>query len=175
MAQSWDASFKDLKTSDFVAGELWGRIGGDVYLLEQVHARLDFPATLEAVRNMSRRWPGAETKLIEDKANGSAVIQSLSHELSGIIAVEPHGGKISRACAISPRIEAGNVYLPHPAFAPWVNDFIEECANFPNGRHDDWVDAMTQALLRLSAQPLIRVPVREFDPRWDLPVRISPF
>jgi len=175
MVQSWDCSFKDLKTSDFVAGELWGRIGGDAYLLEQVHERLDFPATLAAVRNMSRRWPDAEAKLIEDKANGSAVIQSLSHELSGIIAVQPEGGKVSRAFAISPRIEAGNVYLPHPAFAPWVNDFIEECANFPHGRNDDWVDAMTQALLGLSALPLMRVPTRPFNPRYDLPVRIGPF
>ena len=114
---------------------------------------MDFPTTVAAVRNMTCRWPHAETKLIEDKANGSAVIQSLAQEISGIIAVEPEGGKVSRAYAISPRIEAGNVYLPHPAIAPWVYDFIEECANFPNGRHDDWVDAMTQALLRLSVQP----------------------
>jgi predicted phage terminase large subunit-like protein len=50
--------------------------------------------------------------------------------------------------ALSPLIEAGNVYLPHPQFAPWVSDLIEECAAFPNGAHDDQVDAMTQALLR---------------------------
>ena len=160
--QSWDCSFKDLKTSDFVAGELWARIGGDAYLLDQVHDRMDFPATLAAVRRMSQEWPDAEAKFIEDKANGSAVIQSLEHELTGIIPVEPRGGKVSRAFAISPRIEAGNVYLPHPAFAPWVNDFIEECANFPNGRNDDWVDAMTQALLQLS--DLRRVLLPESDP-----------
>ena len=164
MVQSWDCSFKDLKTSDFVAGELWGRIGADSYLLDQVHERMDFPATLAAVRNMSRRWPGAEAKLIEDKANGSAVIQSLEHELTGIIPVEPLGGKVSRAFAITPRIEAGNVYLPHPAFAPWVNDFIEECANFPNGRNDDWVDAMTQALQRLNAPQIEQHLLVYYDP-----------
>ena len=49
---------------------------------------------------------------------------------------------------MSPLIEAGNVYSPHPDFEPWVGDFIEECAVFPNGAHDDQVDAMTQALLR---------------------------
>jgi predicted phage terminase large subunit-like protein len=42
----------------------------------------------------------------------------------------------------------GNVYLPHPDYAPWVSDFIEECAAFPNRAHDDQVDAMTQALLQ---------------------------
>ena len=40
------------------------------------------------------------------------------------------------------------MFLPHPHLAPWVNDLIEECAAFPNGAHDDQVDAMTQALLR---------------------------
>jgi phage terminase large subunit-like protein len=45
------------------------------------------------------------------------------------------------------------VYVPHPLYAPWVNDFIEECAAFPNGAHDDQVDAMTQALLRWNMAP----------------------
>jgi predicted phage terminase large subunit-like protein len=67
-------------------------------------------------------------------------------------------GKVARAMAVSPLIEAGNVYLPHPLYAPWVNDVIEECAAFPNGAHDDQVDAMTQALLRwnmIPRQPLV--------------------
>jgi predicted phage terminase large subunit-like protein len=76
------------------------------------------------------------------------VIQMLASEIPGILPVNPEGGKIARAAAVSPLIEAGNIYLPHPLWAPWVNDFIEECAAFPNGAHDDQVDAMTQALLR---------------------------
>jgi len=67
--------------------------------------------------------------------------------------VNPSGGKIARAAAVSPLIEAGNVYLPHPSYAHWVNDFVEECAAFPNGAHDDQVDAMTQALLRWNMVP----------------------
>jgi hypothetical protein len=49
---------------------------------------------------------------------------------------------------LSPLIEAGNLYLPHPDWHPWVHDFIDECVQFPNGAHDDQVDAMTQMLLR---------------------------
>jgi predicted phage terminase large subunit-like protein len=71
----------------------------------------------------------------------------LMNQIPGIIPVNPSGGKIARASAISPLIEAGNIYLPHPQMFPWVNDLIEECAAFPNGAHDDQVDAMTQALL----------------------------
>ena len=57
--------------------------------------------------------------------------------------------RIARASAVSPQVEAGNVYLPHPAIAPWVEGLMEECAGFPYAAHDDQVDAMTQALNRL--------------------------
>ena len=76
------------------------------------------------------------------------MIQFLQNEIPGILAVNPEGGKIARAAAVSPLVEAGNVYLLHPDIAPWVNHFIQECVQFPNGAHDDQVDAMTQALLR---------------------------
>jgi predicted phage terminase large subunit-like protein len=146
--QSWDCSFKDLLTSDYVVGQVWGRLGAMFFLGDQVRARMDCPATVRAVRELFQKWPGTIAKLIEDKANGSAVIQMLAHEIPGLLPVNPQGGKIARAAAVSPLIEAGNVYLPHPLHAPWVNDFIEECVHFPNGAHDDQVDAMTQALLR---------------------------
>jgi predicted phage terminase large subunit-like protein len=146
--QSWDCAFKDLETSDYVVGQVWDRLGSVYMLGDQIRGRLDFPATVEAVRELSARWPRTMAKLIEDKANGSAVIQMLAREIPGILPVNPEGGKVARAAAVSPLIEAGNVYLPHPSYAPWVTDFIEECAAFPNGAHDDQVDAMTQALLR---------------------------
>src|SRR5713226_4774765 len=110
---------------------------------------MDMPSTKEAVKQLSARWPKASAKLIEDKANGPAVIQELKHDVSGLIEVNPEGGKIARAHAVSPQVESGNIYLPHPAIAPWVEAFIEEAAAFPNGRNDDQVDAMTQALNRL--------------------------
>jgi predicted phage terminase large subunit-like protein len=55
---------------------------------------------------------------VADKANGPAVIQELQHDVDGLIEVTPEGGKIARAHAVSPVIESGNVYLPHPAVAP---------------------------------------------------------
>lgn len=91
--------------------------------------------------------------MIEDKANGPAVIASLRDEIPGLVPINPEAGKIARAQAVSPYIEAGNVYLPHPAVAPWVEAFIEECAVFPNGRNDDQVDQMTQALRRIQIKP----------------------
>jgi len=151
--QSWDCTFKDLKTSDFVVGQVWGRVGADKYLLDQTRDRMDIIATMNAIRSLSAKWPQARAKLVEDKANGPAVIQMLRKEIPGLIAVNPEGGKVARAQAVSPDIEAGDVYLPDPSIAPWIHDFIEECAAFPNGPHDDQVDAMTQALLRLGSEP----------------------
>ena len=170
--QSWDCSFKDLNTSDFVVGQVWTRSGSAFLLLHQVRAKMDCPATVRAVRQMSNRFPMTLAKLIEDKANGSAVVQILAHEIVGILPVTPEGGKVARASAVSPLIEAGNVYLPHPHIATWVNDFIEECAAFPNGRHDDQVDAMTQALLRWNIVP--RQPVLHYDD-YERMSQISPY
>ena len=145
--QSWDCSFKDEKGSDYVCGQVWGRNGADVYLMDWVHDRLDLPATMQAIKTLSHKWQLARRKLIEDKANGPAVIQMLQRKVPGLVPVEPHGGKIVRARAVTPYIESGNVYLPDPSLNPRIHDFIEECSAFPKGRYDDQVDAMTQALL----------------------------
>lgn len=150
MVLSWDCAFKDSKASDFVVGQVWGRVGADKYLLDQVRDRMDFPTTVQAVRSLAAKWPQARAKLVEDKANGPAVIATLKREIAGLIAVEPSGSKEARASAVSPDIEAGNVWLPDPSVAPWVHDFVEECAAFPNAAHDDQVDAMSQALLRMN-------------------------
>jgi predicted phage terminase large subunit-like protein len=151
--QSWDCAFKDLATFDFVVGQVWARVGSAYLLADQIRGRMDCPTTVKAVCQLSGKWPNSIAKLIEDKANGSAVIQMLSREIPGILPVNPERGKVARASAVSPLIEAGNIFLPHPLYAPWVNDFIEECAAFPNGAHDDQIDAMTRAFLQWNMVP----------------------
>lgn len=147
--QSWDMAFKETATSDYVVGQVVAATAADRFILDQDRARMDLPKTLQAVRSMSGRWPNAFIKLVEAKANGPAVVQSLAHEVGGFIEIEPIGGKVSRASGASPALESGNWYLPHPAIAPWVPDFIKECAAFPRGVNDDQVDAWSQAAARL--------------------------
>lgn len=157
--QSWDMAFKDSakNDNDYVVGQVWGRIGANKYLIDMVRGRMGFPATLQAVRNLTARYPEAQAKLVEDKANGTAVIQTLQNEIHGIIPINPEGGKESRASSASVDVEAGNVYLPDPSIKPWVHDFVEEHASFPNGAHDDMVDAHTQANNRFNNKPKPRV------------------
>jgi len=144
--QSWDCTFKGTNKSDYVVGQVWARDGANYYLIDQVRRRMTFTETLQAIREMSELYPQTHRKLIEDKANGSAVIDTLRSEITGLIPVQPQGGKEARAQAISAAVESGNVFLPQKAH--WVGDFIEECASFPNGAHDDQVDSMSQALIR---------------------------
>ncbi|PFT73134.1 terminase, partial [Bacillus thuringiensis] len=143
---SIDATFKDEADSDFVCIQVWGKNGADMYLIDNLKARMNFPTTLQAIRNMVRKHPKAHAKLVEDKANGPAIISMLKNEIGGMIPVNPQGGKVARVNAVSPYIESGNVYVPRQA--PWVHDFVEECASFPNGKNDDQTDAMSQALNR---------------------------
>lgn len=151
--QSWDCTFKDKNTSDFVAGHVWARVGIKNYLIDRHHERMGIVDTMKAIEHMTSKHPEAKAKLIEDKANGSAVIEMLQKKITGIVAVNPQGGKEVRAQAVAPLWEAGNVYLPHPLWKPWADEVLDELVSFPNGAHDDDVDAMDQALVRLDSKP----------------------
>lgn len=96
---------------------------------------------------MKTLYPDTWYILVEDKANGSAIIDMLSREYEGVIPVNPEGGKISRANAVAPVIESGRVFLPR--YSDISVGLVRECAEFPNGAHDDRVDAMSQALNRM--------------------------
>lgn len=144
---SWDCTFKDGDGTDYVVGQIWGKIGAQAYLIDQVRARMSFTETVQHVIMMKNKYPKIREILIEDKANGPAVIDVLKRHVPGVIAVNPDGSKLARAHAVTAYWEAGNVLLPREA--PWLKDFVAELTTFPAAAHDDQVDAMTQALRRL--------------------------
>jgi predicted phage terminase large subunit-like protein len=142
---SVDCAFKDLADSDYACMQAWWKIGANRYLVDQIRGKWAFPTLVANLRAFIRKHEECKARLIEDKANGSAVIQTLRDEITGLIAVDPKGGKIARAHAVSPQLEAGNFLLPEPRLQPWVSDFIQECAKFPKATNDDQVDCFTQA------------------------------
>lgn len=144
---SWDCAFKGESSSDYVVGQVWGRSGERYYLLDSYRARADFPATVRMILAQRDRHR-LDALLVEDKANGSAVIDTLKREVRNISPVEPFGSKESRVAAVSYLIEGGQVFLPRKAV--FTADFVSEASAFPRGTHDDQVDACTQALYRLS-------------------------
>jgi predicted phage terminase large subunit-like protein len=154
-AQSWDMAFKDRTDSDYVVGLVAGQRGADIYLIDRRKGQWSFSESCRQVEALSREYPDATPILIEDAANGPAIIDALTHRVPGIVAVRPEGGKLARAQAAQPRVEAGNVYLPHPRphgtllrERAWVDDFLYHLTVFPHGAHDDDVDAFTQLLVR---------------------------
>lgn len=145
---SVDATFKDSESSDYVAIHAYGVIGPRSYLIDRVHEKMGYGATKQATARMASKHQ-ARAVLIEDKANGPAIISELKTSVRGVIAITPKDSKVARAWACSTDVEAGNVLLPEDSQGvrlPWAQDVVEEWAVFPNGAHDDDVDAMTQFL-----------------------------
>jgi predicted phage terminase large subunit-like protein len=147
---SVDCAFKDTKSSDFVVMQVWARRGAMAYLVDQVRKRLSFTDTITALVALVAKWPQAMRKLIEDKANGTAVIDSLKSKVPGLVPVNPTDSKYGRATAVAPVIEAGNALLPEAGIGLFdPEELITEASSFPNGSHDDQVDATSQALAEM--------------------------
>ena len=148
---SVDAAFKGDENNDFVAVTVWGKRDNDYYLLDCVNRHLTFTETLDTIRAAQARFPKARAVLIEDKANGSAIIDVLRRECY-CIPVNPAGGKVARVHAVSPVIESGHVFLPRAA--RWLEEYLNQWTAFPAGVHDDMVDSSTQALNYLFGEPV---------------------
>lgn len=146
---SWDCSFKGDATSDPSCGVAMGRAAGKFFITDTEWGRYDFPELCNAVRRLCDRNARVIQKLVEGKANGSAVVATLQDEYPGFEEVNPEGGKESRANAVAPLFKGGFVHLPHPSLFPWVTPAINELTRFPRGINDDFVDAVSQGLLKL--------------------------
>lgn len=156
---SWDTAMKSSEMSDYSVGTVWQvqENGNRVYLVDLVRGRFEFPELVDAAVklhkkwNYTRRWSHHKL-IIEDKASGTSLIQSL--RTLGIY-TSPHqmkvdGDKIMRLEAQTFKFAQGHVYFPVRAKAPWVDDLMEELLGFPGVKHDDQVDSISQALAYIS-------------------------
>lgn len=140
---SWDCAFKDEDSSDYVVGQVWYIKWPNCYLVQQYRGHWSFVDTCKQVLAARSAYP-TQRVLVEDKANGTAVISTLAKSVAGLIAINPEGGKVARANAVSGLFEAGQVWLP--LGRPWLEDYIYEVKRFPKAKKDDQVDSTTQAL-----------------------------
>lgn len=148
--QSWDLTFgsvsKDKKQSargDFVAGHVYAVIGRKWILIDRVHGRYTFTQQVSKILQMSARWPQTSRIYVEKAANGAALIDSLSKRAALITPVSPKGSKEVRALAAQPTIDEGNVAVLDSVYS---DGMFQEFRDFPFGKHDDDVDALTQAI-----------------------------
>lgn len=155
---SVDCSYKTSTTSDYVAIVVIGVTGRKRYVLNVINQRLDVAATVEGIRQQLQRNQYIQAVLVEDAANGQAVIQLLRSRIASVVAITPQGGKVSRMVAASAGWQAGDWYVDRNA--AWVEPFVEQITMFPNADHDDQVDAMTQAAAWLSENNCVFPTVR---------------
>ena len=150
--QSWDLTFGDIDTSgkrrktdgSYVAGHVYVVIGGTKWILvDRVHERLTFTESVSAVLRMSAKWPQTSRIYVEKKANGAAMLNTLRKRAALIKPVEPGGSKEVRALAAQPTVDQGNVAWLDTVFDERM---AQEFRDFPFGKHDDDVDAFTQAV-----------------------------
>jgi phage terminase large subunit-like protein len=166
---SWDTSFKELTSSDPVAGGIWGVDGPNGYLLRTFYERASLSRTMTemlALREWAvARWPRAGVRtLIENKSNGTAIIAQLRKVIPGVTKYDPGSlDKVARAEAAEPDFDSGNVFICGAPLHPldelgrgsdydpsqtpaWAQAVVDQCAALPNGRHDDLVDMTTQTI-----------------------------
>jgi predicted phage terminase large subunit-like protein len=122
-----------------------------IEVLWSQHHHLDLPGVVkflgQCLATLKAQGLCPDAVLIEDAANGPAVCQLLQRQIPGLIAVRPAGSKVSRAHAVAPLLEAGQL-----GFCPGNDDLITELLGFPNAAHDDLVDAFCQGVIWLQNQ-----------------------
>ena len=144
VVQSWDTANKASELSDFSVCTSWGIKGKELYLLDVLRRRLEYPELKRAVREQYERFRPSVV-LIEDKASGTQLIQELTREgLYAVTRYKPQSDKVMRMHAQTAMIENGFVRVPEKA--PWLAQYLNEMTVFPNGRHDDQVDSTAQML-----------------------------
>lgn len=181
--QSWDTALTTTTRADFSACTTWGvfmhedRNSGlevnNLILLDAWKKRIDFPSLKRAVLRMKREFH-PDSILIESRNSGTSLIQELRAMNVPVQDFTPARGKanesndkIARANSIADIFASGYVWIPQRRFAEEV---VEECADFPGGDHDDYVDTVSQALIRFRKGGLVSTQ-HDRDPWEDEPVR----
>jgi predicted phage terminase large subunit-like protein len=174
IVQTIDCPQKDKQKNDMVSIQAWGVKGADRYLIDITTTHMNFfrakRAAIEQAKHVRKMYPRARHKvLIENGGYGPELYVDLKRILTGCekIAGGQDGNKEVRADSAADDLQSGNCWLPGigggadtslgPAatISKEIHDFIESCAVFPHGKHDDDVDAWSQAMNWLRSQVIV--------------------
>jgi predicted phage terminase large subunit-like protein len=173
---SVDANFKEGKKNDYVGITIWGCEGPRIYLLGAANQKIGFVDTLALIRSLWDRWKFGEL-LVEDKANGSAIIDQLKREARGyrIYACNPEGGKTARGNAAAPYYEQGLVL--HPPEMQHLRTLEEQllALGVREDGNDDLADSTTQAICHVKQTGPMRVTTAHYGHGDGTPGPVDPF
>jgi len=169
--QSWDTAFLKTNRADYSACTTWGvfyytdeetgKQTSNIILLDAYRKRMEFPELKVKTQEMYEDWK-PDALIVEAKAAGAPLIFELRAMGIPVSEFTPSRGndKIARVNAVTDLFASGVVWAPP---SRWAEEVIEETASFPAGDHDDYVDSMTQALLRFRKGGFIRLQSDEED------------
>ena len=160
--QSYDTAFTKGTKSDYSAITTWGVFetdedGQNIILLDAFKDRYEFPELRRVAYQQYLDWK-PDMVIIEAKASGLPLTHELRQMDIPVINFTPSRGndKHVRVNSVAPLFESGKIWAPmHEHFAQEV---VEECASFPFGEHDDYVDSTTQAIMRIRQGGMVRHP-----------------
>ncbi len=153
----WDMAATE-KTSkntdpDWTAGAKVGRSKDkNFYIADMRHLRAS-PQSVEALIKQTAQLDGQATRVYMEQEPGASGKNLIDYYLRQVLAGfafhgdKVTGDKITRADPVSSQAEAGNIYLVKGS---WINDFFDEAEAFPNGSHDDQIDAISGAFGQLT-------------------------
>jgi predicted phage terminase large subunit-like protein len=170
--QSWDTAFETKNNSDYSACTTWGvwyneeeNDSAQLILLDAFKDRMAFPELKQVAHKHWKEWD-PDAFIVEKKAAGAPLIQELRNMGIPVQEFTPSRGndKMVRLNAVADLFSSGKVWAPDTR---WAREVIEEVAAFPVGEHDDFVDTLSQALLRFRQGGFISLDSDEADePRF---------
>ena len=153
---SHDFPVKDKETSDYLGSVLGYKVGSTLYVFDALEQRMGFVKSVNYVKELSNAYPGI-IQVIEDKANGSPILQQLQETVSGMQSFQPGTqSKTQRLESATIYMNAGNVVLVRTQYDKLSNTYQlnesmqilkRKLLNFPFLDHDDIVDAFVQLTL----------------------------
>ncbi len=153
--QSWDTAIKAKDDNDYSVGITIGVSNNSYYLLDLQRVKLEYPELIIALQSFATKW-NPQIILIEDKASGQSLVQSLKPLIRiPIIPIRPKFDKVTRFASNTPLFEAGKVFLDHSA--SWRMSLEQELLSFPKSAHDDQVDSLSQALNYLQQKKPVQI------------------
>ena len=145
IVQSWDTASKAEESNDWSVCTTWLVREQSAWLLEVWRAKLEFPDLRRQIKQLAEHWQTGLI-LIEEAGSGVQLIQDLKTEARlSVRGMIPRNDKATRLLSVSHLIEGGRIAVPEDAL--WLADFQREISLFPNGKHDDQVDSLSQFLI----------------------------
>lgn len=175
--QSWDTAFEKTNRADYSACTTWGVFYGtddktgkegvaNLILLDAFRGRMEFPELKRTAYEHYREWDREDSPIsliVEKKASGAPLIYELRAAGIPVQEYTPSRGndKISRLNSVADLFASGRIWAPATR---WAEEVMDEVAAFPAGEHDDYVDALTLALMRFRSGGFVRTDLDELDP-----------